>query len=86
MDYLLQNLLNLEQVYLGTENSEYEWKPEYNPNRDYTKGWLYEKDGEIHWTKGQQGHFIYQQLMNIVEQHIDNWVWEYVANKLEGGK
>ena len=73
------------QVLDGTSNDEYDWKTEYNPNRDYTKGWLYEKDGEIHWTKGQEGQFIYQQLRDVVEQHIDNWVWEYVDKKLNKG-
>lgn len=66
----------------GTSDEEYEWLTEYNPNRDYTNGWFYEKDGQLYWTKGQQGYFIYQQLSDVVKEHIHNWVWEFVENNM----
>ena len=46
MAYHLLNLLNLVQVFLGTTNEEFEWKPEFNDLREYSKPWVYEKDGE----------------------------------------
>ena len=73
----------MEQVFLGTDNSDYEWKTEANVDRDYSKGWVYEKDGQLHWTYGQYGHFIYEQLYNIINEHIENWVFEYVMTNLD---
>jgi hypothetical protein len=77
----------LEQVFLGSDNSAYDWKTEYNPDRDYQKGWYYEKNGELHWTRGQEGKFIYQKLYNKVQENISNWIFEYLNKNLdEGGK
>lgn len=86
MVYHLLNLLNLVQVFLGTTNEEFKWKTEFNDLRDYSKPWVYEKDGELHFSRGQQGHFIYQQLIEVVKEHIGNWVFEYAMSNLEGGK
>jgi nitrate reductase beta subunit len=73
----------LVQVFLGTSDEEGDWKTEFNEERDYTKGWIYEKDGQLHWTLGQSGHFIYQQLMNTINEHIENWVFEYALMNLD---
>ena len=70
--------MNLEQVYLGTDNDEFDWKTQVNPERDYDKGWVYERDGQLHWTKGQQGHFIYQKLKTTVESKLNQWIEEYI--------
>lgn len=74
---------NLEQEYHGTDSPAYGWKTEYNTNRDYTKGWVYEKDGQVYWTQGQQGHFIYQELMNVINKNISNWISEYMEMQLK---
>ena len=76
----------MEQVFLGTNNDEYDWKTEANLNRDYSKPWVYEKDGQLHWSRGQEGHFIYQKLKDTVEQKIPKWVYEYATENLKGGK
>lgn len=66
----------------GTDSSDYNWKTEFNPDRDYSKGWTYEKDGQLYFTKGQQGHFIYQKLLTKVQENMDSWVAEYLTDKL----
>lgn len=67
----------------GTDSDEFEWKTEFNPDRDYNKGWVYERDGQLHWTKGQEGHFIYQKLLNAVQENIESWVLEYMNLNLD---
>lgn len=67
----------------GSDSSEYGWKTEFNPDRDYSKGWVYERDGKLYWTKGQQGHFIYQKLKTKIEENIDSWTIEYLKNKIK---
>lgn len=76
------------QVFLGTDSTQFEWKTEFNPERDYSKGWWYEKDGQLHFTHGKQGHFIYQQLRQVIEEHFGNWVFEYMVTHVDnkGGK
>ena len=71
------------QVFLGTNNDEFEWETEVNPERDYNKGWVYERDGQLHWTKGQKGHFIYQKLRDTVESKLSDWVTEYLQSQLD---
>lgn len=66
----------------GSDSADYDWKTEFNPERDYSKGWVYEKNGQLHWTKGQQGHFIYQKLLTATQQNMESWVMEYLTNKL----
>lgn len=77
------NLLNLVQVFLGTPDAEADWETQVNPDRDYSKGWFYEKDGKLHWTYGNHGHFIYQQLLNTINENIENWVFEYALMNLD---
>ena len=76
----------MELVFLGTNNNAYDWITEANPNRNYANAWVYEKDGQLHWSRGQEGHFIYQKLKDAVEQNIAKWVYEYAIENLEGGK
>ena len=76
-------LLSLVQVFFGTSDTEADWETQFNPDRDYTKGWVYEKDGQLHWTFGKSGHFIYQQLLNTINENIENWVFEYALMNLD---
>lgn len=79
----LSKLIEFGTGILGTPNDEFDWRTEVNPNRDYSKGWFYERDGKLYWTQGQQGHFIYNQLRESILQNIDNWVKEYIETKTE---
>lgn len=76
------NLLNLVLVFLGTTNEEFEWITEFNENRDYSKPWVFEKDGQLHFSRGQQGHFIYQELKANIEKNIEDWVTEYIFSNM----
>lgn len=62
----------------GTSNSEFDWATQVNPNRDYGKGWIYSKDGQLHFTRGLEGRFIYNDLRKIVEKNFKDWVKEYI--------
>lgn len=86
----MQNLLNLVLVFHGTDNSEYDWQTQFNnrvdsngkPIRDYQKGWYYFRNGELHFSRGQKGHFIYQTLMQTVQQKMEEWIVEYLRSKV----
>lgn len=52
-----------------------------NPDRDYSKGWFYEKDGEIHFTRGQEGKFIYYELLQSVQKNFQKWLNEFLKKK-----
>ena len=76
---------------LGTNSEDYDWITEANtrtkangqPKRDYDKGWWYVRNGQLHFTKGQTGHFIYQKLMVAVQENIEDWISEYLESKQE---
>lgn len=79
----LSKLIEFGTGILGTPNDEFAWETQVNPNRDYSKGWVYERNGNLYWTKGQQGHFIYNQLREAILQNIDTWVKQYIELKQE---
>lgn len=62
----------------GESNGEFDWTTQLNPKRDYAKGWYYEKDGQLHWSKGLGGKYIYGELLNSVEQNFQKWFDEYI--------
>ena len=66
----------------GSENDDPEWRVQVNENRDYNKGWYYEKDGSIRWSKGFGGKFIYYELLEYVKENIANWILEYLFNQI----
>lgn len=68
---------------LGTPDSEFEWETQMNPNRNYDKGWYYEKNGKLYWSKGFGGKFIYSELVKSVEKNISSWIDEYLDSKIE---
>lgn len=49
-----------------------------NQDRDYNKGWYYVRDNELHFTHGQEGHFIYYQLVQNVKEKMAGWIEEYI--------
>lgn len=63
---------------LGTPNDDPEWQTQVNTNRNYNKGWYYEKNGRLYWSNGFGGKFIYYTLKESVEKNIENWVIEYI--------
>ena len=68
---------------LGTPNDEFDWETQANPNRNYDKGWYYEKDGHLYWSKGFAGKFIYSELKKVVEEKAKDWINEYIKSKLD---
>lgn len=65
----------------GSENDDPEWAVQVNEHRNYEKGWYYEKDGSLHWSKGFGGKFIYYELGQYVQENIADWVQEYFENE-----
>lgn len=63
---------------LGEDNEEFNWKTQMNPDRDYSKGWYYEKNGKIYWTRGMKGKFIYHGLLKKVKNKFPEWLSEYI--------
>jgi len=68
---------------LGSPNDEFEWETQVNPNRDYEKGWYYERDGQLYWSKGFGGKFIYYELVRTVESKLQEWFNEFLDSKLD---
>lgn len=63
---------------------------EVNVNRDehiakYGRdGWYYlDNNGNIHWTTGIEGKFIFYTLTQRIEENISNWINEYIESKLD---
>lgn len=62
----------------GEDNSDFDWKTEMNPNRDYSKGWWYVRDGKLQFTNGHEGKFIYYELSQSVQKNFQKWLNEFV--------
>lgn len=62
----------------GESNTEFDWTVQQNPDRNYDKGWYYERDGSLHWSKGMGGKFIYNELLETVRKNFGKWVNEYI--------
>lgn len=81
-------MLNLVQAFHGTNNTQFEWETEFNkrvkpngePVTDYNKGWYYIRDGQLHFSQGQKGHFIYQTLMERIQEKSEQWIVEYLID------
>lgn len=68
---------------LGTGD---EWEYMQNKARNYNKGWRYKGNmGYPEHTMGTEGKYIYYNLANAIEKNIDNWVEEFLDNKLGSG-
>ncbi len=65
---------------LGTGD---EWEYEVNEYRDYNEGWNYYGDnGVAEHTFGSEGKYIYYYLAKAIEDNIENWVDEYIEEKM----
>lgn len=49
-----------------------------NPDRDYSKGWWYIRDGKLQFTNGHEGKFIYYELSQSVQKNFQKWLNEFV--------
>lgn len=69
--------------YTGSINAngdEDDWA--YDINNHGSKGWYYkDNNGEVHWTNGFAGRYVFLELKNYTIENIDKWVNEYI-NKL----
>lgn len=52
---------------------------EYNVKK-HTKGWIYYKNGEFHFTRGFEGFEIYKLSAEEINKQLKNWVLEYDEN------
>lgn len=59
-----------------------EWEYMVNKNRDYSEGWEWKNGTHAEHTMGQEGRYIYFQLKETVEEHLDEWVEEYLERIL----
>ena len=63
------------------QNEVEDW--EYDVQGHGVKGWYYRDDnGNIHWTNGFAGRMIFYQLKLFVQTHIENWIMDYINEKL----
>lgn len=57
------------------------WK--YDLNKHDTKGWYYEDNGSIYWTKGMEGKLIYHKFRDVAEEKMRDWVEEFLISNLK---
>lgn len=63
----------------GSPQEDYETM--VNPNRNYSKEWSYKREGIIHRSIGTYGRFIYEALIDYLDQYFEEWVDEYLTVK-----
>lgn len=68
---------------LGTSTPEDDWLTNIN---NYKNSWSY-KDPEdnIRHTKGIEGRYIFDKMMQVVEKHFSEWVDEFVGKEFKNG-
>lgn len=82
------SLAKIVEYGIGAEgaNSVYQSQVEgwdYDVNNHGSKGWYYKDDsGNIYWTDGFKGCFIFYKLVENVEEFIGDWIVEYLQNNL----
>ncbi len=56
---------------------------EYDVNNHGANGWYYKDDsGNIYWTNGFEGRFIFFKLAENIKQYIGDWIAEYIDKEL----
>lgn len=83
--------MNLEQVFHGTPNTEFNWETQVNNRldaegnriRDYNKGWYYVRKGQVYFSRGERGHFIYLELRNRIQEKANEWIMPYIMDKIK---
>ena len=55
----------------------------YDVNNHGEKGWFYEKNGKIYWTKGMEGKLIYYKTKQEIEKNIEKWIAEYIDKNID---
>ena len=67
-------------------NSSYSGQAEdwqFDVNNHGDNGWYYtDNNGDIHWTRGFEGRYIFYKLSQNIEENIENWISEYLDNNL----
>ena len=66
----------------ASEASSYAEDWEYDVNSHGNKGWYYQKDGMIYWSRGMEGKLIYHTLQLKIEEKISGWIEEYLQDKI----
>lgn len=60
-----------------------EWEYMVNGGRDYSEGWYYKSDNNApQLTKGSEGKYIYYYLTKFVEDNVEDWVKEFLEEKI----
>lgn len=66
---------------LGDNVSEDDWLVNVN---DYANSWSYkDPNGKIKHTRGIEGRYIFNQMLEEVEKHFSEWVDEYIEKEME---
>ena len=65
-------------------NSEVPSSWNYDVNNHGYKGWYYKDNlGNLHWTNGYAGRYIYLKLKKYVEKNAQQWVIDYMNDKIK---
>lgn len=65
---------------LGTGD---EWEYTVNNGRNYSEGWYYKSDnGTPELTQGSEGKYIYYYLTKVIEDNIEDWINEFLSEKM----
>lgn len=56
---------------------------EYDVNNHGEKGWYYEKDGRIYWTKGMEGKLIYYKSSEEIKKQLPTMVGEFIQKTIK---
>lgn len=54
---------------------------EYDVNQHGDKGWIYEKDGKLYWSRGFEGRLIYYKTANKIGDDVGKWISDYIEKK-----
>lgn len=89
MNYPLQ--LSLAKIveygigYTGSINAtsyvSEDWQ--YDVNEHGYKGWYYKSNGQVFWTNGYEGRFVFLKMLNWIEENISSIIAEYLNENLK---
>ena len=66
----------------SNKNVNNSWQ--YDVNNHGYKGWYYKDEvGNIHWTNGYAGRYIYLKLKQYIEKNINTWINDYIKDNIK---
>lgn len=83
------SLAKIVEFGVGAKGSDDDdWKTNINQQEHIQKygrdGWYYLDDGgNIHWTTGIEGKFIFYKLSEKIKENIADWINEYISDVIE---